>query len=36
VTVHEHLDETLSITYGPHVIARFDPAGQPLPLSAAA
>lgn len=36
VTVHEHLDETLSVTYGPHVIARFDPAGQPLPLSAAA
>jgi transposase len=36
VTVHEHLDDTLSITYGPHVIARFDAAGQPLPLSAAA
>jgi hypothetical protein len=36
VTVHEHLDDTLSITYGPHVIARFTAAGQPLPLSAAA
>jgi transposase len=36
VTIHEHLDETLSITYGPHVIGRFDAAGQPLPLSAAA
>ena len=36
VTVHEHLDDTLSITYGPHVIARFDAAGQPLPLPAAA
>ena len=36
VTVHEHLDDTLSITYGPHVIARFDHAGQPLPVSAAA
>jgi transposase len=36
VTVHEHLDDTLSITYGPHVIARFDAAGQPRPLSTAA
>jgi transposase len=36
VTVHEQLDDTLSITYGPHVIARFDHTGQPLPVSAAA
>jgi hypothetical protein len=36
VTVREHLDDNLSITHGPHVIARFDAAGQPLPLAAAA
>ena len=36
VVVHEHLDDTLSITYGPHVIGRFDATGQPLALEAAA
>lgn len=36
VVVHEHLDETLSITYGPHVIGRFDASGQPVALDAAA
>lgn len=36
VTVHEHLDDTWSISYGPHVIARFDAAGEVLPLTAAA
>jgi hypothetical protein len=23
VTVHEHLDDTLSITFGPHVVGRY-------------
>ena len=35
VVVHEHLD-TLNITYGPHVIGRFNATGQPLALDAAA
>jgi hypothetical protein len=30
VTVHEHLDGTLSVTYGPHTIGRFSADGQPL------
>ncbi len=36
VIVHEHLDDTLSLTYGPHTIARFTAEGDPLPLTAAA
>ncbi len=36
VIVHEHLDETLSITYGPHTIARFTADGEPLAVEAAA
>jgi transposase len=36
VLVHEHLDDTFSITYGPHVIGRFDANGQPLAQEAAA
>ncbi len=24
VTIHEHLDETVSIRYGPHVVGRYD------------
>ena len=28
VTIHEHLDGTLSIRYGPHVIARFEANGE--------
>ena len=36
VTVHEHLDETLSITYGPHTIARFTRDGEPVVITAAA
>ena len=36
VLVHEHLDDTISVTYGPHVIGRFDTAGQPLALETAA
>jgi transposase len=31
VTVHHHLDNSITVTYGPHIIARFDP--DPLPLT---
>ena len=30
VTVHEHLDSTVSLRFGPHVVGRYDAAGQPL------
>ena len=30
VTIHEHLDETVSIRYGPHVVGRFDKKGEKL------
>jgi len=30
VTVHEHLDHSISIVYGPHTIGRFKPAGSSL------
>ena len=30
VTVHRHLDQTLSITFGPHLLGRYDPQGQLL------
>jgi transposase len=36
VTVHSHLDGTLSITHGPHEIGRYAADGQPLPLRRAA
>lgn len=36
VTVHEHLDGTLSLSYGPHTIARFSAEGEPLETSTAA
>jgi hypothetical protein len=36
VVVHEHLDGTLSITHGPHVIGRFGLDGRPLAQEAAA
>ena len=29
VTIHEHLDETTSIRYGPHVVGQFDREGRP-------
>lgn len=29
VTVHAHLDGTLSVTYGPHTIGRFTATGEP-------
>jgi len=30
VTIHEHLDETVSIRYGPHVVGRFNSQGTKL------
>ncbi len=30
VTIHEHLDGTVSIRYGPHVVGRFDASGRSL------
>jgi hypothetical protein len=30
VTIHEHLDGTVSIRYGPHVVGRFSSNGEPL------
>ena len=30
VTIHEHLDETVSIRFGPHVVGRFDRTGAKL------
>ena len=30
VTVHEHLDGTLELTYGPHVVGRYNAQGLPL------
>ncbi len=28
VTVHEHLDQTFSITFGPHLVGRYDAQGK--------
>ena len=30
VTIHEHLDETVSIRFGPHVVGRYNRAGETL------
>lgn len=30
VIVHEHEDESLSISYGPHLLGRYDSQGRPL------
>jgi len=30
VTVHEHLDQTISVVYGPHIIGRFNQKGTTL------
>jgi transposase len=30
VTIHEHLDETVSITFGPHLVGRFNHEALPL------
>lgn len=29
-TIHEHLDRTVSIRYGPHVVGRYDAHGRPI------
>ena len=33
VTIHEHLDETVSIRYGPHVVGRYRADGEKLDRS---
>jgi transposase len=33
VTIHEHLDTTVSIRYGPHVVGRYRADGQPAALT---
>jgi hypothetical protein len=30
VTVHQHLDRTLSLTYGPHRLGQFTAQGEPI------
>jgi transposase len=30
VTIHQHLDGTVSIRFGPHVVGRYDAQGNPL------
>ena len=30
VTIHEHLDQTISITFGPHLVGRFNAEAVPL------
>lgn len=30
VTIHQHLDATVSIRFGPHIVGRFDAQGRPL------
>src|SRR5947207_3107735 len=34
VTAHQHLDGTLSLSYGPHGVGRYDAAGMPLAANA--
>ena len=34
VTIHEHLNGTVSIRYGPHVLGHYAADGQPLPRKA--
>jgi transposase len=31
VTIHEHLDGSTSVRYGPHCVGRYDPTGSPMP-----
>ena len=33
VTIHEHLDESVSIRYGPHVVGRYSSMGETLNLA---
>lgn len=35
VRLHQHLDGTLSITYGPHALGRYTAAGEPINNSSA-
>jgi transposase len=30
VTIHEHLDQTISITFGPHLVGRYNTAAAPF------
>jgi transposase len=30
VTIHDHLDDTVSIRYGPHLVGRYNSQGKPL------
>ena len=34
VTVHQHVDGTVSIRFGPHVVGRYDAEGHPLAMRA--
>ena len=34
VTIHEHLDKTVSVRWGPHTVGQFNENGQPLEHSA--
>jgi transposase len=34
VTIHQHLDGNVSIRFGPHLVGRYDAAGQPSPSEA--
>jgi hypothetical protein len=34
VIAHQHLDGTLSLSYGPHCLGRYDASGRPLPRKA--
>ena len=34
VTIHQHLDDKVSIRFGPHVVGRYDAAGQSLTIEA--
>jgi transposase len=36
VVVHQHLNGTLSLSYGPHCLGRYDAAGAPLPAKTSA
>jgi transposase len=33
-TIHEHLDHTVSIRYGPHLVGRYDAQGRPIHATA--
>jgi transposase len=33
VTIHEHLDGTVSIRFGPHLVGRYDDRGEPIALT---